>query len=91
MSPHVVALPPLDAPSWSVLEQLVECELGGTSESLLDMSPVQRTAIIVPYRNRSAHLRRFLLHMHPYLQRQEINYRIFVVNQVGGKYVVMSN
>jgi len=39
------------------------------------------TAIIVPYRNREAHLRQFVEHMHSYL-RNELNYRIYVVHQV---------
>ncbi|XP_022194670.2 beta-1,4-N-acetylgalactosaminyltransferase bre-4 [Nilaparvata lugens] len=42
-----------------------------------------RVAIIVPYRNRTTQLNIFLLNMHPYLQRQQINYGIFVVEQAG--------
>ena len=39
-------------------------------------------AIIVPYRNRGGQLRYFLNHMHAFLARQELHYRIYVVNQV---------
>ncbi|XP_077469969.1 beta-1,4-galactosyltransferase 3-like isoform X2 [Stigmatopora argus] len=42
-----------------------------------------RSAIVVPYRDRSAHLRAFLDHLHLFLQRQQIEYRIYVVEQWG--------
>ncbi|XP_028403020.1 beta-1,4-galactosyltransferase 4-like [Dendronephthya gigantea] len=42
-----------------------------------------KLAIIVPYRNRSEHLRIFLRHMHPIMQRQMHDYRIIVVEQAG--------
>ena len=41
-----------------------------------------RVAIIVPFRDREAHLKVFLAHMHPILQRQLIEYQIFVIEQV---------
>ncbi|XP_074646912.1 beta-1,4-N-acetylgalactosaminyltransferase bre-4-like [Tubulanus polymorphus] len=41
-----------------------------------------RVAIIVPYRNRELNLRTFLNHMHPFLLRQPIDYRIFVIEQI---------
>lgn len=42
----------------------------------------QEVAIVVPYRNRSEHLTRFLAHLHPFLVKQNrVNYQIFVVNQ----------
>lgn len=40
-----------------------------------------RVAIIVPFRNRSRNLQQFLSHMHPFLTRQQLNYRIVVVEQ----------
>ena len=42
-----------------------------------------RIAIIIPFRNREEHLLLFLQHMHPFLQRQQIEYGIFVVEQSG--------
>lgn len=42
-----------------------------------------KVAIIIPYRNREEHLRLFIQHMHPFLQRQQIDYGIFVVEQSG--------
>ena len=46
-----------------------------------DPSSASLTAIIVPYRNREAHLHKFVEYMHLYL-RNEIDYRIYVVHQV---------
>lgn len=34
-----------------------------------------QVAIIVPFRNRSRNLQQFLSHMHPFLTRQQLNYR----------------
>ena len=41
-----------------------------------------RIAIVVPYRDREQHLRVFLRYMHPFLQRQMLDYTIYVVEQV---------
>ncbi|XP_042217541.1 beta-1,4-galactosyltransferase 4-like [Homarus americanus] len=38
-------------------------------------------ALLIPYRNRSRHLQQFLTYMHPFLSRQQLNYRIVVVEQ----------
>ena len=43
----------------------------------------QRTAVIVPYRNRPDHLNLLLAHLNPILQRQQLEYQIFIVNQEG--------
>lgn len=40
-----------------------------------------QVAIIVPFRNRSENLQQFLSYMHPFLTRQQLNYRIVVVEQ----------
>ncbi|XP_068126949.1 beta-1,4-galactosyltransferase 3-like [Hyperolius riggenbachi] len=42
-----------------------------------------RTAVIIPYRNRESHLRTLLYYLHPFLQRQQLHYAIFVVHQAG--------
>lgn len=42
----------------------------------------QHVAIIVPYRNRSEHLKRFIQEIHPFLVAQNaVNYQIFVIEQ----------
>nr|XP_060614283.1 beta-1,4-galactosyltransferase 3 [Anolis sagrei ordinatus] len=42
-----------------------------------------RTAIIIPHRNRETHLRHLLYYLHPFLQRQQLQYGIYVVHQAG--------
>ncbi|CAH1799029.1 unnamed protein product [Owenia fusiformis] len=44
-----------------------------------------RVAVIVPYRDRESHLTVLLSHLHPILQRQLLDYRIYVVEQAGQK------
>ena len=41
-----------------------------------------RVAVIIPYRDRWEHLMILLSHLHPILERQQLDYRIFVVEQV---------
>ncbi|XP_053499270.1 beta-1,4-galactosyltransferase 3 [Ictalurus furcatus] len=48
-----------------------------------DCEPRHHTAIVVPYRNRQSHLRTLLYHLHPFLQRQQIHYGIYIVHQSG--------
>ncbi|CAF1216382.1 unnamed protein product [Rotaria sordida] len=43
----------------------------------------QRLALIICYRNREQHLKMFLNNIHPFLQKQKLDYTIFVVNQHG--------
>lgn len=38
--------------------------------------------IIIPYRDRQLHLLQLLYYLHPLLKRQQLNYKIFVVEQV---------
>lgn len=40
-----------------------------------------KVALIVPYRRREFHLKIFLRYMHPFLQRQQLQYVIFIVEQ----------
>jgi len=42
----------------------------------------QSTAIIIPFRNRERHLPIFLRHLHSLLKRQQLHYRIFVIEQI---------
>ena len=42
-----------------------------------------KVAIVVPYRDRKDHLTVFLRYLHPFLQRQQLNYVIIVVEQSG--------
>lgn len=42
-----------------------------------------KIAIIVPYRDRLSNLCTFLLNMHPFLTKQQLDYTIFIVEQFG--------
>lgn len=41
-----------------------------------------KIAIIIPYRDREDHLITLLSYLHPILQRQQLDYRIYVTEQV---------
>lgn len=43
-----------------------------------------RVAIVIPYRERPDHLPVFLANLHPLLQKQQIDYGMFVIEQVAG-------
>ncbi|MBN3306208.1 B4GT3 galactosyltransferase, partial [Amia calva] len=42
-----------------------------------------RTAVIIPHRNREHHLKYLLYYLHPFLQRQQLNYGIYIIHQAG--------
>ncbi|KAL1497182.1 hypothetical protein ABEB36_008181 [Hypothenemus hampei] len=46
-----------------------------------DCIPLIKTALVIPYRNRIEQLNIFVNYMHQFLQRQNIHYRIIVVEQ----------
>jgi hypothetical protein len=48
-----------------------------------DCKSHHKVAIVVPYRKRKDHLVFFVGFMHPFLQRQQLEYTIFVVEQSG--------
>lgn len=43
--------------------------------------PIQKVAIVVPYRDRREHLKQFTLYMHQFLPDQLIEYTIYVIEQ----------
>lgn len=43
----------------------------------------QSVAILIPHRNRERHLLYLLHHLHPFLQRQQLHYAIYVIQQAG--------
>ncbi|XP_066203871.1 beta-1,4-galactosyltransferase 4 isoform X1 [Saccopteryx leptura] len=45
----------------------------------------QRVAILIPHRNRERHLMYLLEHLHPFLQRQQLDYGIYIIHQAGSK------
>ncbi|XP_060092970.1 beta-1,4-galactosyltransferase 1 [Heteronotia binoei] len=48
-----------------------------------DCIALQKVAIIIPFRNRDEHLKYWLNYLHPILQRQQLDYGIYVINQGG--------
>ena len=54
----------------------------GGHSSPKDCKSYQKVAIIVPYRDRMHHLKILLNRLHPMLYKQQIEYRIFLVEQV---------
>lgn len=56
--------------------------VGGQYEPA-DCKARQSVAILIPHRNREKHLLYLLHHLHPFLQRQQLHYGIYVIHQVG--------
>ncbi|XP_035960047.2 beta-1,4-galactosyltransferase 3-like isoform X2 [Halichoerus grypus] len=64
-----------------VLEKNLRVELGGQYRPP-DCWTRRHTAVVVPYYGQDQHLRHLLFHLHPFLQRQQLHYAVYVVNQV---------
>lgn len=47
-----------------------------------DCRALQKVALIIPFRNRDEHLKYWLYYLHPILQRQQLDYGVYVINQV---------
>lgn len=47
-----------------------------------DCQALQKVALIIPFRKRDEHLKYWLYYLHPILQRQQLDYGIYVINQV---------
>ncbi|XP_076120575.1 beta-1,4-galactosyltransferase 4 isoform X2 [Alosa pseudoharengus] len=43
----------------------------------------QKVAVLIPHRNREKHLLYLLHYLHPFLQRQQLHYGIYVIHQAG--------
>ncbi|XP_023323120.1 beta-1,4-N-acetylgalactosaminyltransferase bre-4, partial [Eurytemora carolleeae] len=70
-------------PDFSEMESMFpDLELGGSFKPA-DCKPRHRVAIIVPYRDREDHLRAFLYNIHRFLQKQQNEYGIYIVEQSG--------
>uniref|UniRef100_A0A672JWW2 Beta-1,4-galactosyltransferase n=1 Tax=Sinocyclocheilus grahami TaxID=75366 RepID=A0A672JWW2_SINGR len=48
-----------------------------------DCVALQKVAIIIPFRNRGEHLKYWLHYLHPIIQRQQLDYGIYVIQQDG--------
>lgn len=47
-----------------------------------DCIPRNRVAIVIPFRDRDIHLKIFMRNIHPFLQSQQLDYGIFVIEMV---------
>ncbi|KAM6169133.1 beta-1,4-galactosyltransferase 1 isoform 1-T1 [Rhynchocyon petersi] len=65
-----------------VAQQNPEVKVGGRHTPKDCVSP-HKVAIIIPFRNRQEHLKYWLYYLHPVLQRQQLDYGIYVINQDG--------
>ncbi|XP_025708601.1 beta-1,4-galactosyltransferase 1 [Callorhinus ursinus] len=65
-----------------VEKQNPEVKVGGRYAPKNCISP-HKVAIIIPFRNRQEHLKYWLFYLHPILQRQQLDYGIYVINQAG--------
>ncbi|XP_017069098.1 beta-1,4-N-acetylgalactosaminyltransferase bre-4 isoform X2 [Drosophila eugracilis] len=69
---------------------IIEAELGpllrpGGAFEPENCHAKHHVAIVVPFRDRYAHLSVFLRNIHPFLMKQRIAYRIFIIEQTNGK------
>ena len=75
---------PADIPaSWSAIEAQFPHLLPGGRFRPTHCTSRHRVAIIVPYRDREDHLKTFLYNIHAFLERQLVDYGVFVVEQFG--------
>lgn len=72
----------LNPPPYQELEALYNDLKPGGRFSPSECIPRHRVAIIIPYRDREEHLRTLLYNLHPILMRQQIDYGIFVIEEV---------
>ena len=71
-----------ESPSFDKLEELLpELEPGGRYKPV-DCLARHKVAIVIPYRDREEHLRTFLYNIHPVLERQQLDYGIYIVEEV---------
>ncbi|XP_014673692.1 PREDICTED: beta-1,4-N-acetylgalactosaminyltransferase bre-4-like [Priapulus caudatus] len=71
-------------PSWKELEKRYQNLDPGGRWRPSDCTSRHHVAIIVPYRDRKSHLRVFLNNLHDMLQKQQLDYGIYVIEQTEG-------
>ena len=77
----------MNCPSFDQLEAMLpELEPGGRFRPK-DCISRYKVAIIIPYRDREEQLRVFLHNIHPMLERQQLDYGIYIVEEVSLKRV----
>ena len=72
-----------ESPTFDKIEKLYSwLEPGGRHRPRECLSR-NRVAIIVPYRDRERNLRTYLYNIHPILKRQQLDYGVYIVEQIG--------
>ncbi|XP_067122871.1 beta-1,4-N-acetylgalactosaminyltransferase bre-4-like [Centruroides vittatus] len=70
-----------EAPSFEELETMFSNLKPGGRYWPEDCTALHKVAIIIPYRDRAKHLRIFLHNIHPILQRQLVDYGIYIIEE----------
>ncbi|GBN31734.1 Beta-1,4-N-acetylgalactosaminyltransferase bre-4 [Araneus ventricosus] len=70
-----------NAPSFDELEQMFSNLNPGGRFRPSNCIARSKVALVIPYRDREEHLRIFLHNMHPILQRQQLDYGIYVIEE----------
>lgn len=70
-----------ESPSFEELEKMFSSLEPGGRYKPSDCISRHKVALIIPYRDREEHLRIFLHNMHPILQRQQLDYGIYVIEE----------
>lgn len=73
-----------EAPSYKEMIKIYPLVRPGGLYTPPDCIARERVAIIIPFRDREEHLRILLHNLHPMLQRQQLDYGIYVVEQENG-------
>lgn len=75
-----------EALDWTELESKFPNILPGGCYHTKECQTRTKVALIIPYRDREPHLKAFLHNIHFMLQRQQIDYCIYVVEEVSSCY-----
>lgn len=68
--------------NWTeIIEENKDVEPGGLWRPR-DCIARHHVAIVIPYRDRESHLKVFLRHMHGFLKKQQLDYGIYIVDEV---------
>ncbi|XP_074595686.1 beta-1,4-N-acetylgalactosaminyltransferase bre-4-like isoform X2 [Brevipalpus obovatus] len=72
-----------DIYDWSTLEGKFPQLMPGGCFKNTECKARQKVALIIPYRHREDHLKTFLNNIHPILLRQQVDYCVYVIEQIG--------
>ncbi|XP_038222604.1 beta-1,4-N-acetylgalactosaminyltransferase bre-4-like [Zerene cesonia] len=67
----------------NVLEKVYPNVQKGGYYAPIDCQTRNKVGILVPYRDRATHLPIFIYNIHPFLIKQKLQYRIFIIEQAG--------